>query len=61
MEENEAKVETEIVEETAEIADKTPVESKKMSPNEKKATWIIGSIGVLLVAAFTTVLIAGAI
>ncbi|MBR6056359.1 MAG: leucine-rich repeat domain-containing protein [Bacilli bacterium] len=61
MEENEVKVETEKVEETAEIADKTPVESKKMSPKEKKATWIIGSIGVLLVAALTTVLVVGAV
>lgn len=61
MEENEAKVETEIVEESVEIADKTPVESKKMPPKEKKATWIIGTVGVLLVATFTTVIVAGAI
>ena len=61
MEENEAKVETETVEETIEIADKTPVESKKMSPKEKKATWIIGSIGVLLVATLTAVLVIGAV
>ena len=47
MEENEVKVESENVAETPEIPDKTPLESKKMSPKEKKATWIIGSIGVL--------------
>ena len=61
MEENEVKVESENVVETQEIPDKTPLESKKMSPKEKKATWIIGSIGVLLVATFTTVMIVGAI
>ena len=61
MEENEVKVESENVVETPEIPDKTPLESKKMSPKEKKATWIIGSIGVLLVVAFTTVMIVGAI
>ena len=61
MEENEVTVESENVVETPEIPDKTPLESKKMSPKEKKATWIIGSIGGLLVAAFTTVMIVGAI
>ena len=61
MEENEAKIETENVVETQEIADKTPTESKKTPPNEKKMTWIIGSIGVFLVASLATVLIVGAV
>ena len=61
MEENEVKTESESIVETPEIPDKTPLESKKMSPKEKKATWIIGSIGVLLVATFTTVMIVGAV
>lgn len=61
MEENEVKVESENVVETPEIPDKTPLESKKMSPKEKKATWIIGSIGFLLVATLTTVLVVGAV
>ena len=41
MEENEAKVESENVEETQEIADKTPTESKRTPPNQKKMTWRI--------------------
>ena len=61
MEEKEGKVETENVEESVEIVGKTPVESKKMSPKEKKATWIIGSVGILLVAALTTVLVVGSV
>ena len=61
MEEKETVIETENVEESVEILDKTQAESKKMSPKEKKATWIIGSIGVFLVAALTTIIIAGTI
>ena len=61
MEENEVKVEEKNVEETQEIADKTPTESKRTPPNQKKMTWIIGSIGVFLVASLATVLIVGAV